>query len=92
MKTATKVKDLTGFTGHASLYKLSEPMDGDDTDEVFTHVVVSSTVAMFTGAETYIFPANEEGDVTDWGELRGSYRGGMLHETALLGAGYEVVD
>ena len=41
--------------------------------------------------ETYIFPADEDGNVLDWGELEGSYRGGMDHEEALHNAGYEIV-
>lgn len=91
MKTATKVRDLSDWTGRASLYKLSEPMDGEDTAEVYTYVVVSAAVTLDHGPETYIFPSNEKGDVSDWGELRGSYVGGMSHERALMNAGYEVV-
>lgn len=84
MKTATFVKNLKGFTGYASLYKLSEPLMDNE------YVVVSATHAMHTGAETFIFPADSEGKVTDWGELEGSYRGGLSHEEALEGAGYSI--
>lgn len=80
------------------LYKLSPPLryskyDYDlekDVDHFAEYVMVSAVVAMFSGPETYIFPANEQGEVTCWGELGGSYRGGMSHAVALEGAGYAI--
>ena len=42
------------------------------------------------GPETYIFAADQAGNITDWMELEGSFKGAMDHEEALLGAGYEV--
>lgn len=90
MKTARKIKDLAGFTGAAALYELSDFIEVEGTDEIFSHVVVSATVAPYTGPETYIFPANADGKVEDWGELPGSYRGGLDHEQALRNAGYEI--
>ena len=83
-KVATFVRNLAGFTGHAALYRLTPPL------ERHAHVVVSATVAMFSGPETYIFAANAKGKVTKWGELPGSYRSGLDHAKALRGAGYEV--
>lgn len=84
-KTAVLVKSgLNGFTGFASLYKLSPPLDGND------FVIVSATDAMFSGPETYLFPGNEQGEVTDWGELEGSFRGGLSHKEALRNAGYAI--
>lgn len=82
MKTAKHIKDLSGFTGHAALYELSEPLDGHK------HVVVSATHAMFSGPETYIFPADETGKVENFGELDGSQKGTLNHATALEDAGY----
>lgn len=76
-KTAELIRRLDGFTGEAALYKLSEPIGYDwdyETDEhaeTTSYVVVSATIAMFTGAETYIFPANEDGEVVSYGELPG---------------------
>jgi hypothetical protein len=88
--TATFIKDLNGFSGHASLYKLSEPVgygwDGEKGKTEF--VVVSAANVMFSGNETYIFPADEKGEVTDWGEMPGSYRGGLSHEEAISNAGW----
>ena len=43
--------------------------------------VVSSVVAMFTGFETLVFPADERGKVTDWGEVAGGR--GMSREEAI---------
>lgn len=92
MSTATLVKDKpSGIIGavQQSLYRLDPPMqtpEGGTTEYVW----VSAIDAMFTGAETYIFACDEDGEVTDWLELPGSYRGGYDHAEALRGAGYEV--
>lgn len=96
MKTATKIKDLDGFAGHAALYKLSQPIkyerwgEEDEKPEQYEHVIVSAASVMFSGPETYIFGANEAGEITNWTELDGSFRGGLDHEAALRGAGYEI--
>ncbi|HAM40550.1 MAG TPA: hypothetical protein DCP69_04245 [Candidatus Omnitrophica bacterium] len=94
-RTAALVKELTGFSGKAILYRLSPPMtweswgeDNKPTEHTTTHVVVSAVFAPYTGPETYIFPADKDGKVIDWGELDGSYRGGLDHEAALSNAGY----
>jgi len=42
--------------------------------------------------ETYIFPADKYGDVLEWSELEGSFRGGLNHEAALKGMGFSLVD
>lgn len=83
--TATHIRTLSGFRGDARLYKLSEPLDGA------SFVIVSAVVA-YSGPETYIFPATEEGEISDYGEMDGSFRGGLDHEMALSMAGYEVAD
>lgn len=81
---ATIIRKLENYTGDAVLVECEEggPLP--------RFVVVSATVAPFSGAETYIFAANEEGEVDDWSELDGSYRGGLNHAEALQGAGYEL--
>lgn len=68
------------------VYRLSPP-----ADSIHEHVVVSAVAVPFTGAETYIFPGESDGTITDFMELEGSYRGGLDHEHALRGLGYEVV-
>jgi hypothetical protein len=99
MGTATFIKQKNG-TGEGKVYRLDPPIEIKDYDVELggykvigtsEHVWVSATVAMFSGPETYIFPSDENGEVTDWGELEGSYRGGLDHEEALRGAGYTVV-
>lgn len=94
--TAAFVRTLTGFRGDARLYRVSPPMAGRSwmSDETATHdyVVVSAADVMFSGPETYIFPADEDGNVVDWGEVDGSFRGALDHERALHEAGYTVVN
>lgn len=86
---AVKVRDLpTTATGaRQALYRLNPPYEvrdwNDELEQVTEYVVVSSICAMFSGPETYIFPADENGEVTSWGELPGSYRGGYDHDQAI---------
>lgn len=86
-KTATRLTVNRGrdFSGDARLYRLSEPLEGH------THVIVSAVASVYV-TETYIFPADESGEVTDWGELPGSFRGDTDHEQALNNAGYDVTE
>lgn len=96
MSTAKELKKLEGFKGDARLFQVTPPMEYDydyDTErnqKSTEYVVVSAADVMFSGPETYIFPANEEGEVIDWGELEGSYKGGLNHRAALENAGYTV--
>ncbi len=101
MGTAVLVKkNLSGATGTAHLYRLDPPIEQKDWDgnveATHEYVRVSATVVPnfgfsdVGGPETYIFPADETGEVLDWGEVDGSYRGGLDHEEALHRAGYEV--
>ena len=87
-KTATELPHLrqTTRTGAAwRTYRLSEPLGG------YEYVVVSAVVAMITGPETYIFGGNARGEIVEYAELDGSFRGGLDHEAALNRAGYTVV-
>lgn len=94
-KTAKFVEKVNGWTGDARVYKLSQPLEGYD------HVIVSATMAPFSGPETYIFGAKKDDKpdtkenlwkCADWGELDGSFQGDLDHVAALEGAGYEVVE
>jgi hypothetical protein len=88
MKTARLVKDMgpSGSGAEQRLYRLS------DTELSSTGYVVVSAVAVPYGGgpETYIFASNAEGEIDDWGELNGSFSGGLDHEKALRGAGYRI--
>lgn len=90
---ATLVKQLDGFTGDARLYKLTPPLEyevyGDDAKST-EYVVASATNVMFSGPETYLFAASPDGEILDWLELPGSFRGGLDHERALRNAGYSL--
>ncbi len=91
MKSAMLLKEkLPGFKGHANLYKLSEPLGYSHSDQ-YEFVIVSAVVAPIGGPKTFIFGANEVGVIVDFGELPGSFKGGMDHETALNQVGYEVI-
>ena len=93
---ARRIRRLDGWTGDAFLYAVTPPMvyrEGGKVRARYDFVVVSATYASFSGHETYIFGASEDGEVLDWGELKGSYRGGRDHRLALQHAGYrEVVE
>ena len=90
MKTAKLIKDnLEGFVGHAALYKLSNKVTYDD-DKTTRFVVCSTANVMFTGMETYMFPADKLGKVLDWLELEGSQRGVVSHEDVLNNIGYTI--
>lgn len=87
---AVFLRNLSGFTGHASLYKLDEEIGyGESLIEpgkfsgYTRYVVVSATNVMLSGPETYIFPADESGNILDWREMTGSYRGDLDHAEAL---------
>jgi hypothetical protein len=88
-KIAVKIKVLSGFTGHAVLYRCIPPISDYDGG-VHQHIVVSAVVVPYAGAETYIFPSDSNGNVVSYSELNGSYRGGLDHKQALENAGYEL--
>ena len=97
MSRAILVREVEGFKGDARLYRLEPPMsarrfDGNKyVERPVPLVIVSATNVPFGGGpETYVFEANEDGEVTNWGELDGSFKGGLDHAEALRGAGYEV--
>lgn len=41
--------------------------------------------------ETYIFESDNEGNIKDWSELEGSFRGEINHERALKNLGYTIL-
>lgn len=89
MKTATRLVANLDMRGNAALYRLSEALEDYDGNK-HEYVVVSAVDVPFSGPETYIFGANENGAIVDWMELPGSFRGALDHNEALEGAGYTV--
>ena len=83
---ATLITNKPWERGECRLYRLSEPLEGHEL------VLVSAIpIAFDTGLpETYIFPSNEAGTITDWTKLPGSIQGVYDHAQALAGAGYEL--
>jgi hypothetical protein len=88
--TQIEINSKQDFRGDARLYRLSEPlMDWDGN--ACGYVLVSACDVPYSGPETYIFRANANGDITDWSELEGSFRGGLDHAQALADAGYDMM-
>jgi len=82
--TATELRRLTGYNGDARLYRMTPPHKGH-------RYVIASAAAAYGNHETYLFPADASGEVTDWTELPGSLKGQLDHAAALEAAGYQVV-
>lgn len=86
-KTATYVRHLSDFNGEAVLYRVSPPLayDWEERGRDFEFVVSSAIFAAFdTGRpETFLFPADENGEILDWMELPGS-TGGVADPTVPL--------
>ena len=87
MTTASFVRRLDDFRGDARLYKLSEPISYGQAE---TDHIVASAVTVLGRPETYLFPADAQGEILDWLELPGSLKDTLRHEEALAAAGYEV--
>jgi hypothetical protein len=86
MGLATLIKKGTSSSGAMwECFQLDPPLAGHE------YVRVSAVIAPFSGPETYLFPADSDGEVTDWGELEGSYRGGLDINEALHRAGYDTI-
>lgn len=83
MNTATQLKIIPTATGSVGLYQLDPPWMG------IKYVAVSGARTAF-GRETAIFPAEEDGNVLDWEEMPGSFKGAIDHAAALEGLGYDV--
>lgn len=76
----------------ATHYRLTPPAvitNDQGQREEYADVVVSATTVHGI-PETYVFPADSEGNITGWGELEGSTRGEFDHALALHNLGYEV--
>ena len=93
--SARFVRDLPCEHGDIQhkLWQLSEPVNAGWGEEGKTteYVVTSASNMVFLDEpETYIFPSDSDGEITEWSEMDGSYRGGLDHEQAIRGAGWEI--
>jgi hypothetical protein len=82
-KFANKIKTLSN---NKILWEVFPRIDGHK------YVITSSSDVLFSGPETYVFASNEKGEIIDWGELPGSYRGDLVHEKCFEQIGYKVND
>lgn len=94
--TIKKVRDLppNNPTQVQTLYHLSQPITyGWDNESRTEFVVVSALSAAFDThkPETFIFPADEQGEIVDFSEMQGSQRGTTDHATVIAAAGWEMV-
>jgi hypothetical protein len=93
---ATFIRQIEGWQGDARLYKVDPPIsystweEHEHVDHQTEYVIVSAVNALFSGPETYIFPASLEGKMLSWSELDGSQRGTLCHECVLEDAGYTI--
>lgn len=97
MGKATFVRQLgpsANFRGDARLFKLDPPLPYkewmSEPKQRLAEYVIVSAVEVGGEPETYIFPADTEGQVLDWAELAGSFQGDLDHTRALKGAGYDI--
>lgn len=94
-KTATLLHDVVHPVSRAiqKTYRLDPPMQtrawGEPVRDV-SYVIVSAVDVPFSGPETLIFEGDADGNIIDFCDLEGSFRGDMDHEQALRNVGYEV--
>jgi hypothetical protein len=88
---AVFVKDIKDWISNAKLFKLDSKVyyDKGGKQKQTQYVIVSAVIA--EGPETYIFPADRNGKCLNWGELNGSFKGGLDHKKALNGLGFKIV-
>lgn len=86
----------SGGTANRNTYRVSPPIKDYDWDDEETgeyeFVAVSQANALYSGWETFIFPCDENGEITKWGELPGSRRGYVSPDDLLRELGYTIVE
>lgn len=82
-RTARKIKNMNN---RQILWEVTPKIDGHK------YVITSATQVEFTGPETYMFGADENGEIVDWCELPASYRGELNHKKCFENIGYKVND
>lgn len=82
---ATLITQMDGWKGEAYHFRI------EDNDEEY-YIIVSAVDAMFSGPETYIFIADENGKAVDMVEIDGSFRGAKNIKEALIGHGVTEIE
>ena len=79
---------------HGVLWKLDEPVEYEDRagNLAKTNYVITSMIRNMWADETLAFPANEQGEVLDWGEVGGQWHELVGHDDVIRSMGYEVVE
>jgi hypothetical protein len=73
------------FNGDSRVYSLSQPYAG------YSYVMVQAMTDDTGQKSTCIFGCDNTGNPKDWEWLEGSFVGGLSHEQALKGAGYNTI-
>ena len=82
-KAAYKIKQLSSSK---ILWEVMPRIDGNK------YVVTSVSNLARLGEETYMFAADEQGNIIDWSELEGSYRGEQDHHNCFKNIGYSTYE
>lgn len=80
-RTARKIKNINK---HQILWEVLPKING------YKYVITSAKSVQFSGPETYMFGADENGEIVDWCELPGSFRGELNHKKCFEEIGYNV--
>lgn len=87
-------EDYPGKMGEAVAYRLTPPLkstDWDNDKDREDRYIWVSQINVNSMWETYIFPADKNGKVTDWLELEGSRKGYITPDSLMRELGYTVV-
>lgn len=92
MKATVVDFDVT-CVGDGVLWHLDKPVEYEDKEgnPAKTNYVITSMIANLWAYETLAFPANEQGEVLDWGEVGGDWHVLVSHDDVIRSMGYEVV-
>lgn len=80
-RIARKIKDINP---RQILWEVLPRIDGHK------YVITSASNIEFTGPETYMFASDEKGNIVDWCELPGSYRGELDHKKCFEYINYKI--
>ena len=95
-KKAFFIREVEGWRGRVNLYRLDPPLvrepqyEDDEYSGTFEYVLVSAVIAPFSGAETLVFPATEDGEAVHMLDIAG-LGGTLSHSEVIKDMGYEEV-